>query len=351
MTHMIYSQQFEPFVFITHQASRMESTGKRNQIQVSQATADLITESGKSHWMRKREELVQAKGKGEVQTYWIKSKVSSNEKSDDDAHDHSSSSGKKASSGSVISETVDGEGQESAHKIRIRKSLIDWQVALLSRLLKQIVLRRNMKNGRKVQNQANLDTNKIFPRDEITEKIVMPAFDPEMNKNSMDLDSVELPVAVVSQLKDLVTTIALLYHDNSFHNYEHACHVTMSANKLLQRVVVPVSQGTKEHMKEAHDYTYGLTSDPLTQFAIVFSAIVHDIDHHGVSNQQLVKEKNRLSVMYKDKSVAEQNSIDLAFEVFTSASYSELVSCICGDENEYKRFRQLVINSVMATDM
>jgi hypothetical protein len=339
MTHMLYSQQCEPFVFITHQASRMESTGKRNQIQVSQATADLITESDKSHWMRKREELVQAKGKGEVQTYWIKTKVSSNEKSDDDAHDHSSSKWSVA------------KGQESAHKIRIRKSLIDWQVALLSRLLKQIVLRRSIKNGRKAQLQANFDTIKMFPRDEIAEKIVMPAFDPELNKNSMDLGSVELPVAVVSQLNDLVTTIALLYNDNSFHNHEHACHVTMSANKLLQRVVIPVSQGTKDHMKEAHDYTYGLTSDPLTQFAIVFSAMVHDLDHYGVSNQQLVKEKNRLSVMYKDKSVAEQNSVDLAFEVFTSTSYSELVSCICGDENEYKRFRQLVINSVMATDM
>jgi hypothetical protein len=339
MTHMIYSQQFKWFAFITHQASRMESTGQRNQIQVSQATADLITESGKSQWMRKREELVQAKGKGEVQTYWIKCKVSLTEKSDDDAHRHSSS------------RLWIAEGEESAHKIRIRKSLVNWQVALLSRFLKQIVLRRNMKNGRRTQHQVNLDTNKISPRDEIAEKIEMPAFDPFMNNCSMDLDSVELPVAVVSQLKDLVTNIALLYHDNSFHNYEHACHVTMSANKLLQRVVVPVFEGTKEHMKEAHDYTYGLTSDPLTQFAIVFSAMIHDLDHHGVSNQQLVKEKNRLSVMYKDKSVAEQNSIDLAFEVFTSASYSKLVSCICGNEHEYKRFRQLVINSVMATDM
>jgi hypothetical protein len=328
----------------------MESTGKRNQIQVSQATADLITASGKSHWMSKREELVQAKGKGEVQTYWIKSKVSSNAKSAD-AHDHSCSSDRRASCGSVIFEKVVSEGQESSHKKRVRKSLIDWQVELLSRLLKQIVVRRNMRNEEKTQHQANLDTKKILPRDEITERIVMPAFDPEMNKKSMDLDSVELPVAVVSQLNDLVTTIALLYHDNSFHNYEHACHVTMSANKLLQRIVVPVSQETKEYRKEAHDYTYGLTSDPLTQFAIVFSAIVHDLDHHGVSNQQLVKEKNRLATIYSDKSVAEQNSIDLAFEVLTSASYSELVSCICGDESEYKRFRQLVINSVMATDM
>lgn len=124
----------------------------------------------------------------------------------------------------------------------------------------------------------------------------------------------------------------------------------MSANKLLQRIIFRPHE-KKEFSKEAHDYTYGLTSDPLTQFAIVFSAIVHDLDHRGVSNQQLTKEKNRLAMLYHCKSVAEQNSVDLAFEVLTASNYSELVSFLCDDEKEYSRFRQLVINCVMATDM
>eukprot|EP00980_Cylindrotheca_fusiformis_P027165 scaffold19166_cov66-Cylindrotheca_fusiformis.AAC.1 len=104
-------------------------------------------------------------------------------------------------------------------------------------------------------------------------------------------------------------------------------------------------------MKEAHDFTYGLTSDPLTQFAIIFSAIVHDVDHHGVSNEQLIKENNRLAALYKGKSILKQNSTDLALELFSSGNFAALVSCVCADETEFNRFRQLVVNSVMATDI
>eukprot|EP00980_Cylindrotheca_fusiformis_P023291 scaffold10332_cov101-Cylindrotheca_fusiformis.AAC.2 len=344
--------RFQLFGDTVNTASRMESTGKQNQIQVSQSTADLIAASGKGHWMRKRDELVQAKGKGLVQTYWVRSKVSSSEKIEEDLDlDILSPSGRRVSTSSVVFERKDTESHEAAHRNTIRQSLIDWQVELLSRLLKQIVLQRDMSNNNKTKPIGDAGIPKMLPRDEIAEKIVMPAFDSKIKQESMDIGSVELPAVVLSQLNDLVTTIALLYHENSFHNYEHACHVTMSANKLLQRIVIPSTKEKKEKRKQAHEYTFGLTSDPLTQFAIVFSAIIHDLDHHGVSNQQLVKEKNRLSVMYDDKSVAEQNSIDLAFEVLTSPSYSDLVSCICDNEDDYKRFRQLVINCVMATDI
>lgn len=301
--------------------------------------------------MRKREELVQAKGKGEIQTYWIKGKVSSSHQSDSEVFRHSTGSGNNSPDRSLTSDTVDSIGQVVAHKSRVRQSLVSWQVELLSRLIKQIVLHRSMKTSKTTEDLVTLDTAKLLPRDQVTEKIAMPEYDESIGRNTRKVDSVDLPDAVVSQLNDLVSTIARLYNDNSFHNFEHACHVTMSANKLLKRIVVPTMQGTKDNMKKAHDFTYGLTSDPLTQFAIIFSAIVHDLDHHGVSNQQLVKEQNRLAVMYQDKSVAEQNSIDLAFDLLTSGSFADLLSCICEDDNEYKRFRQLVVNGVMATDM
>lgn len=53
----------------------MESTGLRDKIQISQECADLLTEAGKAHWFTKRDRLVQAKGKGELQTYWLNSSV------------------------------------------------------------------------------------------------------------------------------------------------------------------------------------------------------------------------------------------------------------------------------------
>jgi hypothetical protein len=66
------------------------------------------------------------------------------------------------------------------------------------------------------------------------------------------------------------------------HNFDHAGHVTMSVSKLLARIVAPESvdpfeKGNKEHFESMrHDHTYGITSDPLTQFAVVLTALIHD---------------------------------------------------------------------------
>jgi hypothetical protein len=155
-----------------------------------------------------------------------------------------------------------------------------------------------------------------------------------------------------------------MYRDNPFHNFEHASHVTMSVVKLLSMIVAPVESnykavqasdqqgGRRTSMASSlHDHTYGITSDPLTQFACVFSALIHDVDHTGVPNAQLVKEKAKLSAHYKGKSVAEQNSVDLAWDLLMDDDYSNLRAAIYTTEAEKKRFRQLVVNSVMATDI
>lgn len=49
----------------------MEHTGVRDKIQLSQATTDLLLAGGKSSWIVPRDELVHAKGKGELKTYWL----------------------------------------------------------------------------------------------------------------------------------------------------------------------------------------------------------------------------------------------------------------------------------------
>ncbi|CAJ1963522.1 unnamed protein product [Cylindrotheca closterium] len=330
--------RFQLFGDTVNTASRMESAGAANRIHIAQATADLVIDSGKGHWLRKRDDLIEAKGKGEVQTYWVKGgKAASSTKTG-------------TSNGSSNSFRAQKDNKRKlAKQERVRQSLIDWQVELLSKLIKQIVGLRKTKTV-KNQDFANHVGQKLLPREEIAEHIHMPPFDPEKAKTVLKGGD-DLPDLVTSQLKDLISTISSLYHNNSFHNFDHASHVTMSANKLLQRIVTPAFQENGEFLKEAHEYTFGLTSDPLTQFAILFSTIIHDLDHSGVGNPQLVKEKNRLAAMYGGKSVAEQNSIDLALELLTSSSYSDLLSCICADDEDFQRFRQLVINCVMATDI
>ena len=79
--------------------------------------------------------------------------------------------------------------------------------------------------------------------------------------------------------------------------------------------------------------------------------MIHDLDHTGVSNFQLIKEGARIATLYENKSVAEQNSVELAWQVITSPDYNELLSTICATDSEMKRFRQLMVNSVLATDI
>ena len=135
----------------------------------------------------------------------------------------------------------------------------------------------------------------------------------------------------------------------------------MSVVKLLSRIVAPDDvddegiADDKKYMKtmasKMHDHTYGITSDPLTQFACVFSALIHDVDHLGVPNAQLVKEGTGLAKKYKNKSVAEQNSVDLAWNLLLEPQYKELRNAICATDSDWTRFRQLVVNSVMSTDI
>jgi hypothetical protein len=93
-------------------------------------------------------------------------------------------------------------------------------------------------------------------------------------------------------------------------------------------------------------------SHPLAQFAVFFAAMVHDVDHPGVPNAQLVKEPSRIAVVYNNKSVAEQNSADLAWSVLMDAEYKDLQAAIYANQEELLEwFRRLVVNAIMATDL
>jgi hypothetical protein len=179
--------------------------------------------------------------------------------------------------------------------------------------------------------------------DEVAEIITMPEF--VACGTNPATSSVTVSDEAMKQLNDYVAVIARLYHNNPFHNFEHASHVTMSVSKLLSRIVAPREEKDDEKSMEAllHDHTYGITSDPLTQFAVVLSALIHDVDHRGVPNFLLVKEEEGLAATYNGKSVAEQNSVDIAWTTLMSPEYQELRACIFADISELRRFRQLLV--------
>lgn len=125
-------------------------------------------------------------------------------------------------------------------------------------------------------------------------------------------------------------------------------HVTQSTSKLLSRIVAVKHI---DEVEKLHDHTYGITSDPLTQFAVVFSSLIHDVDHRGVPNFLLVKEEPALAAMYRNQAVAEQNSVDVAWNLLMDPNFTALRRTIYSNEHELRRFRKLVVNCLMATDI
>eukprot|EP00541_Cyclophora_tenuis_P001694 CAMPEP_0116549182 /NCGR_PEP_ID=MMETSP0397-20121206/4737_1 /TAXON_ID=216820 /ORGANISM="Cyclophora tenuis, Strain ECT3854" /LENGTH=288 /DNA_ID=CAMNT_0004073889 /DNA_START=14 /DNA_END=881 /DNA_ORIENTATION=- len=114
----------------------------------------------------------------------------------------------------------------------------------------------------------------------------------------------------------------------------------MSANKLLKRIIRP------------DDFDYSKEGEnPADEFAVVFSALIHDVDHTGLPNSQLVLEKADVALKYHNKSVAEQNSLSIAWEMLLEPKYAALRACIWNSDQERRRFRQLLVNAVMATDI
>jgi len=196
---------------------------------------------------------------------------------------------------------------------------------------------------------ANNDATKIVI-DELTQIIDMPAY-----RDNAKPSSVAMDYAIRDQLRDFVLTIAGTYRDVPFHNFEHASHVIMSSEKLMKRIVNPdainYDQDPAVVSKQIFDLTYGISQDPLLHFAVVFSALIHDVDHTGLTNAELIKDGRQVAEVYRSKSVAEQNSVDMAWGILMDERFKELRSCIYTSDVELRRFRQLVVNAVMATDI
>jgi hypothetical protein len=76
-----------------------------------------------------------------------------------------------------------------------------------------------------------------------------------------------------------------------------------------------------------------------------------DVDHRGVPNHILTKEEPEMGEMYQNHAVAEQNSVEIAWELLMEPHFSELRCAIYHQQSEMRRFRQLVVNCLMATDI
>eukprot|EP00980_Cylindrotheca_fusiformis_P021626 scaffold8492_cov84-Cylindrotheca_fusiformis.AAC.1 len=352
--------RFQLFGDTMNTASRMEHSGERNRVQISQATADLLAEAGFSQWTTPRESTIYVKGKGDMQTYWVRKTKSARVATLTGPLEQAETVATAGNS----ELTEHSDGSDIVEKMGKTERLVEWTVAVLTSLLQQIIASR----GGDVQDIRSLSTaeratgNRRTVLEEFVPIIPLKRFEEDELRSRQNPSSIDIGDEVTSQLRKFLFIVAGMYHNNSFHNFQHAIHVTASVKKLLARIVntgqgnglevssVDSSMDSSMDIADLVGHSYGITSDPLTQFAVVFSAIIHDVDHPGVPNTQLVKENTRSAQIYK-KSVAEQNSVHLAWDILMSEEFSKLRACIYQTESELKRFRQLVVNTVMATDI
>jgi class 3 adenylate cyclase len=348
--------RFQLFGDTVNTASRLESSSRPSRIHCSEQTVNLLNKANKSSWVIPREDKVHLKGKGTLQTFWLDPR---REKTESVASQLRSALFSEALS---CNTRLDGENTYCIESLQRKKRLIEWNVEVLYDLLNRVVSSKTTADSptKLVCRPRNHSSDRIII-DEMTEIISLPRFNAKAYQRTT---AVVLPDIVKSQLHEYVSNIAHAYRDEvPFHNFEHASHVIMSATKLMKRIMSPegidwdLNSKSSENERgieiaqKIHELTYGLSSDSLMQFSVVFSALIHDVDHTGLTNKELVDMKAPVAEVYRLKCVAEQNSVDLAWQMLMEDKYSALRACIFSNDREESRFRELVVDAVLATDI
>ena len=163
----------------------------------------------------------------------------------------------------------------------------------------------------------------------------------------------DLSPAIWANLHEYVSRMGSLYRNVHFHSLEHAAHVTISMNKMISMLIqteaddvmsMSINDNSGSECQHGHRYrrsmlqhissgpsgalrssfsrsaaaddrstegcvavdeaTFGISSDPLLRFALVFASLIHDVGHQGVPNATLVEEDDALAIMHNDISVS-----------------------------------------------
>lgn len=174
------------------------------------------------------------------------------------------------------------------------------------------------------------------------------------NVNRVDLSrdaiSNKLSSKSQDQLYNYISRIIRSHNNVPYHSVHHIFHVLICANKMLHMI-------QDQPQDQTSDLAKSIQSHRFLQFAFIFSALIHDLDHQGVSNQQLIDQGHRLARKYNGSSVsiAENHSVDLAFEILSHDEYNDLVKEIFGQgENGIHmldKFHESVRDLVLTTDI
>mmetsp|Transcript_48086 Transcript_48086/g.120215 ORF Transcript_48086/g.120215 Transcript_48086/m.120215 type:complete len:345 (+) Transcript_48086:3-1037(+) len=134
----------------------------------------------------------------------------------------------------------------------------------------------------------------------------------------------------VMKLKKFILCVRTCMFDNPYHNWFHAFDVTQTTYCLA------IKSGMHQTLSDVE------------LFALIVSALCHDLEHPGVNNPFLVASRSDLATLYNDRSVLENHHCCRAFQLILHSEI-QLLSEFSGQD--YTLFRTAVLSNILATDM
>jgi hypothetical protein len=131
-----------------------------------------------------------------------------------------------------------------------------------------------------------------------------------------------------AKLRSFIKLAQDKYRSNAYHCWAHAVHVTFNAERLFQ------------DLRDVNSFT------DLDHFVLLFSALIHDLDHPGHTNLMEIQSKSKLARLYNDQSVIENNSISVSYSLAYEVNlFSDL------EDGLQSSLRERSIELVLATDI
>lgn len=220
-----------------------------------------------------------------------------------------------------------------------RQRLVDYHTNVLKRLMNKLKAMRYSRCDEgfdayveKVEKslETGEDATKMFA-EEAKEGILFPTSAKVAGIESSltgDADAYSDDGSITDQLRELISRVSTWYRDDlPFHTFEHASHTVLSITKLLAAI-----DTTNTTTDSALNKTKSMITHPLTQFVLIFAALVNNAGDKDLGDSRVV---------------AAEKSTRRAWSLFLEPSFCDLRRSICRSRNDFEFFRRLLGKSIL----
>eukprot|EP00300_Choanocystis_sp_HF-7_P000630 c10526_g1_i2.p1 GENE.c10526_g1_i2~~c10526_g1_i2.p1 ORF type:complete len:377 (-),score=80.82 c10526_g1_i2:99-1190(-) len=132
-------------------------------------------------------------------------------------------------------------------------------------------------------------------------------------------------------LESFLSTVRHNYHETPFHNFHHAFCVAQMVYTIFTT------------LKDRPDYL-----NSFEKFAVLIAAVIHDLDHRGLTNAYHINSRSDLAINYNDQSVLENHHCATGFRILARPRCNILQHL---SVDQFKKARKLIVSCVLSTDM